>query len=46
MFGFVNTLVAASLHAALDPKALHYIEYHDYVPELYDIGGDARAGKH
>ena len=37
MFGFVNTLVAASIDAGLDPKALHFIEYHDHVPELYGM---------
>ncbi len=37
MFGFVNTLVAASIDAGLDPKALHYIEYHDHLPELYGM---------
>jgi len=26
MFGFVNTLIAASIDAGLDPKALLYIE--------------------
>lgn len=37
MFGFVNTLIAASIDAGLDPKALLYIEYHDHVPELYGM---------
>ena len=37
LFGFVNTLVAASIDAGLDPKALRFIEYHDYVPELYGM---------
>jgi NitT/TauT family transport system substrate-binding protein len=37
MFGFVNTLVAASIDAGLDPKALHFIEYHDHLPELYGM---------
>ena len=37
MFGFVNTLIAASIDAGLDPKALHYMEYHDHVPELYGM---------
>ena len=37
MFGFVNTLIAASIDAGLDPKALRYIEYHDHVPELYGM---------
>jgi NitT/TauT family transport system substrate-binding protein len=37
MFGFVNTLIAASIDAGLDPKALHYIEYHDHLPELYGM---------
>jgi NitT/TauT family transport system substrate-binding protein len=37
MFGFVNTLIAASIDAGVDPKALRYIEYHDHVPELYGM---------
>jgi NitT/TauT family transport system substrate-binding protein len=37
MFGFVNTLIAASIDAGLEPKALHYIEYHDHLPELYGM---------
>ena len=37
MFGFVNTLVAASIDARLNPKALHFIEYHDHLPELYGM---------
>lgn len=37
MFGFVNTLVAASIDAGLDPKDLRFIEYHDHVPELYGM---------
>ena len=37
MFGFVNTLIAASIDAGIDPQALRYIEYHDHVPELYGM---------
>ena len=37
MFGFVNTLIAASIDAGLDPKALRFIEYHDHIPELYGM---------
>ena len=37
MFGFVNTLIAASIDAGLDPKDLHYMEYHDHLPELYGM---------
>jgi NitT/TauT family transport system substrate-binding protein len=37
MFGFVNTLVAASLDAGLAPADLRFIEYHDHVPELYGM---------
>ena len=35
MFGFVNTLRAASIEAGLDPaQALRFLEYRDVVPEL------------
>ena len=37
MFGFVNTLVAATLDAALMPADLRFIQYHDHVPELYGM---------
>lgn len=37
MFGFVNTLIAASIDAGLDPNGLHFMEYHDHVPELYGM---------
>ena len=37
MFGFVNTLIAASIDAGIDQKALRYIEYHDHLPELYGM---------
>ena len=39
MFGFVNTLVAASLDAGFTAprKQLRFIEYHDHVPELYGM---------
>ena len=37
MFGFVNTLVAATLDAGLMPADLRFIEYHDHVPDLYGM---------
>ncbi len=37
MFGFVNTLVAASIDAGVAPSGLRFIEYHDHVPELYGM---------
>ncbi len=39
MFGFVNTLVAASLDAGFTAprEQLRFIEYHDHVPELYGM---------
>lgn len=38
MFGFVNTLIAASIDAGLVPhEELRFIEYHDHVPELYGM---------
>ena len=37
MFGFVNTLVAASIDAGLEPNALRCIQYHDHLPELYGM---------
>jgi NitT/TauT family transport system substrate-binding protein len=39
MFGFVNTLVAASIDAglAMPHDHLRFIEYHDHVPELYGM---------
>ncbi len=39
LFGFVNTLVAASLDAGLAAPREHlrFIEYHDHVPELYGM---------
>jgi NitT/TauT family transport system substrate-binding protein len=38
MFGFVNTLAAASVDAGLEPSAvLRHLEYHDHVPELYGM---------
>ncbi len=37
MFGFVNTLIAATIDAGRDPKDLHFIEYHDNLPELYGM---------
>jgi NitT/TauT family transport system substrate-binding protein len=36
LFGFVNTLRAASIEAGIDPAArLRFFEYRTYVPELY-----------
>jgi NitT/TauT family transport system substrate-binding protein len=36
LFGFVNTLRAASIEAGVDPaKALRFLEYRTFVPELY-----------
>ena len=39
MFGFVNTLVAASLDAGFTAprEQLRFMEYHDHVPELYGM---------
>lgn len=38
MFGFVNTLIAASLDAGLDPhQQLRFLEYRDHVPALYGM---------
>ena len=39
IFGFVNTLIAASLDAGLTAprQQLRFIEYHDHVPELYGM---------
>lgn len=39
MFGFVNTLIAASIDAGLTVPHDHlrFIEYHDHVPELYGM---------
>lgn len=39
MFGFVNTIVAASLDAGIaDPRAqIRFLEYHDYVPDWYGM---------
>ena len=37
MFGFVNTLVAASIDAGLNPDELRFIEYHDHLPDLYGM---------
>ena len=39
MFGFVNTLIAASIDAGLAAphEHLRFIEYHDHVPELYGM---------
>ena len=39
IFGFVNTLIAASLDAGLiaPREHLYFIEYHDHVPELYGM---------
>ena len=39
MFGFVNTLIAASLDAGLAAPREHlrFLEYHDHVPDLYGM---------
>jgi NitT/TauT family transport system substrate-binding protein len=39
LFGFVNTLIAASLDAGMEAPREHvrFIEYHDHVPELYGM---------
>ena len=39
IFGFVNTLIAASLDAGLAAprEQLRFLEYHDHVPELYGM---------
>lgn len=39
LFGFVNTVIAASLDAGLAAPREHvrFIEYHDHVPELYGM---------
>ena len=39
LFGFVNTLMAASLDAGLAAPRDHlrFIEYHDHIPELYGM---------
>jgi len=38
IFGFVNTLAAASIDAGLAPReVLRHLEYNDHVPELYGM---------
>lgn len=38
MFGFVNTLIAASIEAGIDPnERLHFMEYNDHLPDLYGM---------
>lgn len=38
MFGFVNTLIAASIDAGIDPQQrLHFMEYNDHLPDLYGM---------
>lgn len=38
MFGFVNTLIAASIDAGLDPQtSLQFMPYSDHVPDLYGM---------
>lgn len=37
LFGFVNTLAAASIDAGIDPKALHHLDYNSHVPDLYGM---------
>jgi NitT/TauT family transport system substrate-binding protein len=39
MFGFVNTIIAASIDAGIvDPRdQIRFLEYHDYVPDWYGM---------
>jgi NitT/TauT family transport system substrate-binding protein len=39
MFGFVNTIIAASLDAgiAAPREHIHFLEYHDHAPDLYGM---------
>ncbi len=37
IFGFVNTLVAASIDAGLAADVLRFLEYNDHVPALYGM---------
>lgn len=37
MFGFVNTLAAASIAAGLDPALLRHLDYATLVPDLYGM---------
>ena len=37
LFGFVNTLAAASIDAGVDPQALHHLDYNRFVPDLYGM---------
>lgn len=38
VFGFVNTVIAAATPLGVDPAALRFIEYADYLPDLYGNG--------
>jgi NitT/TauT family transport system substrate-binding protein len=42
MFGFVNTLAAASIAAELDPARLRHLDYARWVPDLYGMAIVAR----
>lgn len=42
MFGFVNTLAAASIAADLDPACLRHLDYARWVPDLYGMAILAR----
>lgn len=37
LFGFVNTLAAASIDAGLQPEVLHHLDYRTHVPDLYGM---------
>ena len=37
LFGFVNTLAAASIDAGIDPQALYHLDYNRHVPDLYGM---------
>jgi NitT/TauT family transport system substrate-binding protein len=37
LFGFVNTLAAASIDAGLSPDALRHLDYRTHVPDLYGM---------
>lgn len=42
MFGFVNTLAAASIAAGLEPSVLRHLDYATWVPDLYGMAILAR----
>ena len=37
LFGFVNTLVAASIDAGCEPQALRHLDFNHFVPDLYGM---------